>query len=151
MAQYIAVGGLFDVAVLVELFDQRLHRRLLRNTDAGTFLLGAHTCNHWTTSNLSYTPIKHVKRLLPGDEHLKIGYCRVSTSSGEQLSALEAQVARVEAAGVDRVITDVESGLSNEREGMNELLSLIDRKQVSEVVATRSRSAGPSTPQPPTL
>ena len=43
----------------------------------------------------------------------------------------------MEAAGVDRVITDVESGLSNEREGMNELLSLIDRKQVSEVVATR--------------
>ena len=68
---------------------------------------------------------------------MRIGYCRVSTRSGEQLSALESQVSRVEGAGVDRVITDVESGLSNERPGMNELLQLIDRKQVSEVVATR--------------
>ena len=68
---------------------------------------------------------------------MKIGYARVSTGSGEQLSALEAQVARVEAAGVDRVISDVESGLSNEREGMNELLELIDSKRVREIVTTR--------------
>ena len=71
------------------------------------------------------------------DRFLKIGYCRVSTGSGEQLSALESQVARIKAAGVDRVITDVESGLSNDREGMNELLHLIDSKQVTEVVSTR--------------
>ena len=68
---------------------------------------------------------------------MKIGYCRVSTSSGEQLSALESQIARIENAGVERVITDIESGLSNEREGMNELLSLIDAKKITEVVATR--------------
>ena len=68
---------------------------------------------------------------------MKIGYARVSTRTGEQLSALEAQVARVKAAGVDRVITDIESGLSNERSGMNELLGLIDSKKVGEVVATR--------------
>ena len=68
---------------------------------------------------------------------MRIGYCRVSTSSGEQLSALESQIARIENAGVTRVITDIESGLSNEREGMNELLALIDSKKVSEVIATR--------------
>ena len=68
---------------------------------------------------------------------VRIGYCRVSTGKGEQLSALESQVARIENAGVDRVITDIESGLSNEREGMNELLSLIDEKRITEVVATR--------------
>ena len=68
---------------------------------------------------------------------MKVGYCRVSTSSGEQLSALESQVARIKTAGVDRVICDVESGLSNEREGMNELLALIDSRQITEVVATR--------------
>ena len=68
---------------------------------------------------------------------MKIGYCRVSTSSGEQLSALESQIARIENAGVERVITAIESGLSNEREGMNELLSLIDGKKITEVVATR--------------
>ena len=68
---------------------------------------------------------------------MKIGYCRVSTGTGEQLSALKSQVARVETAGVDRVITDIESGLSNEREGMNELLTLIDSRQVEEVLVTR--------------
>ena len=47
---------------------------------------------------------------------MRIGYCRVSTSSGEQLSALESQIARIENAGVTRVITDIESGLSNERD-----------------------------------
>ena len=46
-------------------------------------------------------------------------------------------MARVETAGVERVITDIESGLSNEREGMNELLNLIDSRQVEEVLVTR--------------
>lgn len=68
---------------------------------------------------------------------MRVGYCRVSTASGEQLSALEGQVARVEAVGVDRVITDVESGRSTDRPGLVELLELIDTRQVSEVVATR--------------
>ena len=68
---------------------------------------------------------------------MKVGYCRVSTKSGEQLSALESQVARIKTMGVERVITDIESGLSNEREGMNELLELIDSRQVSEVLVTR--------------
>ena len=35
------------------------------------------------------------------------------------------------------MITDIESGLSNEREGMNELLNLIDSRQVEEVLVTR--------------
>jgi DNA invertase Pin-like site-specific DNA recombinase len=68
---------------------------------------------------------------------MKVGYCRVSTASGEQLSALENQIARIKAAGVDRVITDVESGLSSDRPGMLELLNLIDMRKVSEVIATR--------------
>ncbi|MFZ9570183.1 MAG: recombinase family protein [Vulcanococcus sp.] len=68
---------------------------------------------------------------------MRVGYCRVSTTSGEQLSALEGQVARVQAAGVERVITDVESGRSTDRPGLVELLELIDTRQVSEVVATR--------------
>jgi DNA invertase Pin-like site-specific DNA recombinase len=68
---------------------------------------------------------------------MRIGYARVSTASGEQLSALDGQVSRVLDAGVERVITDVESGLSNERPGMLELLELIDTKAITEVVATR--------------
>ena len=68
---------------------------------------------------------------------MKIGYCRVSTASGEQLSALENQIARIEGAGVDRLITDVESGMSSDRPGMLELLELIDGRKVSEVICTR--------------
>jgi DNA invertase Pin-like site-specific DNA recombinase len=68
---------------------------------------------------------------------MKVAYARVSTSSGEQLSALENQIHRLQEAGVARVIRDVESGLSNERPGMTELLQLIDQRQISEVVATR--------------
>ena len=65
---------------------------------------------------------------------MRVGYCRVST--GEQLSALEAQIQRVEATGVERIIQDVESG-RYERDGMNELLALIDEQKVTEIVATR--------------
>ena len=68
---------------------------------------------------------------------MRVGYCRVSTASGEQLSALENQIGRVTAAGVERVITDVESGLSSDRPGMNELLGLIDQRRITEVIATR--------------
>ena len=66
---------------------------------------------------------------------MRVGYCRVS--SGEQRSALESQIQRVQAAGVDRVITDVESGRNPDREGILELLTLIDGRQATEIVATR--------------
>ena len=72
-----------------------------------------------------------------GDMAIRVGYCRVSTASGEQLSALEHQISRIEGAGVDRVITDVESGMNSERPGLLELMDLIDSRKVSEVVATR--------------
>ena len=68
---------------------------------------------------------------------MKVAYARVSTSSGEQLSALDNQIRRLREAGADRVIHDVESGLSNDRPGMTELLSLIDTRQITELIATR--------------
>jgi DNA invertase Pin-like site-specific DNA recombinase len=66
-----------------------------------------------------------------------VGYIRVSTGTGEQLAALESQRARIEAAGVERIIQDVQSGRESDRAGYMELLDLIDRRQVSEVVITR--------------
>lgn len=68
---------------------------------------------------------------------LRVGYVRVSTASGEQLAALESQRARIEAAGVDEVIEDVQSGRESDRAGYLRLLDLIDRRQVREVVITR--------------
>ncbi len=67
----------------------------------------------------------------------RIGYIRVSTAKGEQLSALENQRARVAATGVARIIEDVQSGRETDRVGYLELLALIETRQVSEVVMTR--------------
>lgn len=67
----------------------------------------------------------------------RLGYIRVSTSSGEQLSALENQRSRIEAAGVDEIIQDIQSGRDSDREGLLRLLGMMSRRQVSEVVFTR--------------
>lgn len=56
-----------------------------------------------------------------------LGYARVSTASGEQLSALANQLERLRGAGAERIIQDIESGLNPERSGYLELLDLIDR------------------------
>ena len=66
-----------------------------------------------------------------------VGYARVSTKSGEQISALETQKSRLKTAGVEKIFTDVESGRSNDREAFNELLQLIDKRAVKEIVVTR--------------
>jgi putative DNA-invertase from lambdoid prophage Rac len=70
-------------------------------------------------------------------QEVRIGYLRVSTDTSEQLSALQNQRSRILSAGVDRLIEDVESGLSQDRPGYLELLHLIDTRQVQEVVCTR--------------
>ena len=66
-----------------------------------------------------------------------VGYARVSTKHNEQLSALETQKNRLKAAGVSKVYTDVESGRSNGRKAFNELLQLIDKRAIKEIVVTR--------------
>jgi DNA invertase Pin-like site-specific DNA recombinase len=68
---------------------------------------------------------------------LRLGYARVSTASGEQRTALEHQKARLVAAGVERVIEDVQSGLESDRTGYLELLQLVAAGKVAEVVITR--------------
>ncbi|MEN9861468.1 MAG: nifH element site-specific recombinase, partial [Cyanobacteriota bacterium] len=67
----------------------------------------------------------------------RVGYIRVSTAKGEQLSALENQRARVQATGVERILEDVQSGRETDRAGYLELLALIESRRISEVVITR--------------
>lgn len=67
---------------------------------------------------------------------LTIAYARVSTSSGEQLSALEAQTAWLEAQGPDLLLTDVESGRVTTRANYQQLRTMIERGQVGAVLAT---------------
>ena len=66
-----------------------------------------------------------------------VGYARVSTKSGEQLSALDTQKSRLKTAGVEKIFTDVESGRSNGRQAFNDLLQLIDKRAIKEIVVTR--------------
>ena len=66
-----------------------------------------------------------------------VGYARVSTASGEQLSSLETQKSRLKSAGVQKIFTDVESGRSNDRQAFNDLLQLIDKRAIKEIVVTR--------------
>ena len=66
-----------------------------------------------------------------------VGYARVSTKNGEQLSALETQKSRLKSAGVEKIYTDVESGRSNGRKAFNQLLQLIDKRAIKEIVVTR--------------
>lgn len=68
---------------------------------------------------------------------IRLGYIRVSTSSGEQLSALENQRTRIEAAGVDQIIQDIQSGRETDRTGYQHLLEQISARRVSELVITR--------------
>ena len=73
----------------------------------------------------------------PSQGNLRVGYVRVSTSSGEQLSALEAQRHRIQGEQVDLLLEDVESGLNAERRQYLQLKRLVTNGQVAEVVATR--------------
>jgi DNA invertase Pin-like site-specific DNA recombinase len=66
---------------------------------------------------------------------LVIGYARVSKE--DQADALPAQVSRLEAAGCDRIISDIESGRSNDRDGLLEVMALVRAGEVREVVVDR--------------
>lgn len=76
------------------------------------------------------------RRRCPVPARLRIAYARVSTSSGEQLSALERQLAWLREQGPDLVLTDVESGLELQRESYQVLLGHIEAGRACEVLAT---------------
>jgi DNA invertase Pin-like site-specific DNA recombinase len=64
-----------------------------------------------------------------------VGYARVS--SDEQADALPAQVSRLQAAGCALVLTDIESGRENDRDGLLELLAMVRAGEVAELLVTR--------------
>ena len=67
---------------------------------------------------------------------LTVAYARVSTASGEQLSALDAQIAWLEAQGPDVLLSDVESGRVVSRANYQQLRQMVERGQVGTVLAT---------------
>lgn len=73
---------------------------------------------------------------------LLLGYGRVSTSSGEQLSALDVQLSWLRSQGCDPVLFDVESGLDPLRVKYLEARDLIAAGRVSELRSTRMDRLG---------
>jgi DNA invertase Pin-like site-specific DNA recombinase len=67
---------------------------------------------------------------------LTVAYARVSTASGEQLSALNAQIAWLESQGPDVLLSDVESGRVVSRANYQQLRAMVERGQVETVIAT---------------
>ena len=73
------------------------------------------------------------------------GYARVSTvEQSLEYDALKQQVKRLEDAGADEVLVDIESGRSNKRKEFNKLLKLIEKGKVREVLVTRVDRLGRS-------
>jgi DNA invertase Pin-like site-specific DNA recombinase len=64
-----------------------------------------------------------------------IGYARVSKE--DQADSLPAQVSRLDAAGCSRVITDIETGRSTDRDGLLEVMAMVRAGQVRELLVTR--------------
>ena len=66
---------------------------------------------------------------------MRVGYARQSKT--DQADALERQVSRLRKAGCDQVIEELISGGDNERPGILQLIKLIERQQVEEILLTR--------------
>ncbi|RAM52016.1 MAG: site-specific recombinase [Hapalosiphonaceae cyanobacterium JJU2] len=74
-----------------------------------------------------------------------IGYARVSTvEQSLEYDALKQQVKRLEDAGAEVVLVDVESGRSSKRKEFNKLLKLVKEGKVREIIITRIDRLGRS-------
>jgi len=73
---------------------------------------------------------------------MRVAYGRVSTASGEQASALRAQLDWLRAQDPTLLLQDVESGMNTDRPGYLELLALVEGGRVTELLATRSDRLG---------
>ena len=66
---------------------------------------------------------------------MKVGYARTSTAQDEQATSIEGQVAQLEAAGCDKVISEQRSAFrSKRRPGWDELWALVGRGGITEVL-----------------
>jgi DNA invertase Pin-like site-specific DNA recombinase len=64
-----------------------------------------------------------------------IGYARVSKD--DQADSLPAQVSRLKGAGCSHVVTDIETGRSTDRDGLLEVMAMVQAGQVRELLVTR--------------
>jgi predicted site-specific integrase-resolvase len=90
-----------------------------------------------STLQLQRSKFSVTKRSLLGEFAMQrrvVGYARVNADDKHSLNL---QISQLEDAGVTQVLSDIGSGMSKERAGLNRLLDLIEADQVKEVVVTR--------------
>ncbi|MEM6755449.1 MAG: fdxN element excision recombinase XisF [Cyanobacteria bacterium P01_C01_bin.38] len=68
---------------------------------------------------------------------MRIGYARVSTRQQADTEALEQQISRLEKAGAQKVLYDIESGRKDSRKGFNQIIALAKNGVATEVIVTR--------------
>ncbi|MBI1243144.1 MAG: resolvase [Nostoc sp. RI_552] len=67
-----------------------------------------------------------------------VGYARVSSrEQAEDSHGLEQQIARLKAAGATEIFQDIQSGSRDDRPALKQLLDLVHKQEVDEVIITR--------------
>ncbi|MBE9212902.1 recombinase family protein [Plectonema cf. radiosum LEGE 06105] len=68
---------------------------------------------------------------------MRIGYARVSTRQQADTEALDQQISRLEKAGADKVLYDIESGRKDTRKNFNQTIALAKNGVATEIIVTR--------------
>ncbi|MEM6403918.1 MAG: fdxN element excision recombinase XisF [Cyanobacteria bacterium P01_D01_bin.116] len=68
---------------------------------------------------------------------MRIGYARVSTRQQADTEALDQQISRLEKAGAQKILYDIESGRKDTRKNFNQTIALVKNGVATEVIVTR--------------
>lgn len=68
---------------------------------------------------------------------MRIGYARVSSRHQADTEALDQQINRLEKAGAEKILYDIESGRKDTRKNFNQLINLAKNGVVTEIIITR--------------
>ncbi len=68
---------------------------------------------------------------------MRVGYARVSTRQQADTEALDQQINRLEKAGAQKILYDIESGRKDTRKNFNQIINLAKNGVATEIVVTR--------------
>jgi site-specific DNA recombinase len=68
---------------------------------------------------------------------MRLGYARVSTRQQADTEALDQQINRLEKAGAEKILCDIESGRKDTRKNFNQIVNLAKNGIATEIIVTR--------------
>ncbi len=68
---------------------------------------------------------------------MRVGYARVSTRQQADTEALDQQINRLEKAGAEKILYDIESGRVDTRKNFNQIINLAKNGVATEIIVTR--------------